>query len=301
MKSKHIHSAQTQIRSMDPLHTPSKEEVEMELQRLQAIRRALYAENTAPNPSGGGNDLDASVQIDSHFGMSARTAAKMVVTHAPSDISSIQGDLTDLTERDCQTPNSDISVEAPAEKKDVEIKLAQQNGNSASASGSVELGDSEASKLLGQIEESLDKVTGAVTQRPASFTARLLATQTQLVKFVADCEMKVFDESKERMKLAMEVDHMKKTQNKQAQLIDALTKELMATSSKLEALEDSSKSKPNDPVGNTVGDLVSLLKKPENMAKMEEQKTFPKMTTIEVDDCDIAALVDAIGDQMSKK
>lgn len=35
MKSKHIHSAQTQIRSMDPLHTPSKEEVEMELQRLQ--------------------------------------------------------------------------------------------------------------------------------------------------------------------------------------------------------------------------------------------------------------------------
>ena len=53
--------------------------------------------------------------------------------------------------------------------------------------------------------------------------------------------MKVFDESKERMKLAMEVDQMKKTQNKQAQLIDALTKELMATSSKLEALEDSSK------------------------------------------------------------
>ena len=35
MKSKHIHSAQNQIRSMDPLHTPSKEEVEMELQRLQ--------------------------------------------------------------------------------------------------------------------------------------------------------------------------------------------------------------------------------------------------------------------------
>jgi len=53
--------------------------------------------------------------------------------------------------------------------------------------------------------------------------------------------MKVFVESKERMKLALEVDQMKKTQNKQAQLIDALTKELMATSSKLEALEDSSK------------------------------------------------------------
>jgi len=288
---------------MDPLHTPSKEEVEMELQRLQAIRRALYAENTAPNPSGGETDLDASVQIDSHFGMSARTAAKMVVTHAPSDISSIQGDLTDLTERDCQTPNSDISVEAPTQNTaDVEINPAQQNGNSASATGSVELGDSEASNLLGQIEESLDKVTGAVTQRPASFTARLLATQTQLVKFVADCEMKILDESKERMKLAMEVDQMKKTQNKQAQLIDALTKELMATSTKLEALEDSSKSKPNDPVGNTVGDLVNLLKKPENIAKMEDQtKTLPKMTTLNVDDCDIAALVDAIGDQMSKK
>jgi len=264
----------------------------------------LYAENTAPNPSGGGTDLDASVQIDSHFGMSARTAAKMVVTHAPSDISSIQGDLTDLTERDCQTPNSDISVEAPTQNTaDVEINPAQQNGNSASATGSVELGDSEASNLLGQIEDSLDKVTGAVTQRPASFTARLLATQTQLVKFVADCEMKILDESKERMKLAMEVDQMKKTQNKQAQLIDALTKELMATSSKLEALEeDSSKSKPNDPVGNTVGDLVNLLKKPENIAKMEDQtKTLPKMTTLNVDDCDIAALVDAIGDQMSKK
>jgi hypothetical protein len=87
----------------------------------------LYAENTAPNPSGGGTDLDASVQIDSHFGMSARTAAKMVVTHAPSDISSIQGDLTDLTERDCQTPNSDISVEAPTQNTaDVEINSAQQ-------------------------------------------------------------------------------------------------------------------------------------------------------------------------------
>ena len=87
----------------------------------------MYAENTVPNPSGGGNDLDASVQIDSHFGMSARTAAKMVVTHAPSDISSIQGDLTDLTERDCQTPNSDISVEVPAEKTaNVEMKPAQQ-------------------------------------------------------------------------------------------------------------------------------------------------------------------------------
>lgn len=62
------------------------------------------------------------------------------------------------------------------------------------------------------------------------------------------------------------------------------------------------RSKPNDPVGNTVGDLVNLLKKPENMAKMEDQKkTLPKMTTLNVDDCDIAALVDAIGDQMSKK
>ena len=61
------------------------------------------------------------------------------------------------------------------------------------------------------------------------------------------------------------------------------------------------RTKPNDPVGNTVGDLVNLLKKPENMAKMEEQKTLPKMTTLDVDDCDIAALVDAIGDQMSKK
>ena len=47
-----------------------------------------------------------------------------------------------------------------------------------------------------------------------------------------------------------------------------------------------------------------MLKKPENMEKMEDQKTqkaLPKMTTLEVDDCDIAALVDAIGDQMSKK
>ena len=80
---------------------------------FQAIRRALYQDNTAPNPSGcGTSELDTSVQIDSHFGMSARTAAKMVITHAPSDISSIQGDLTDLTERDCQTPTSDISVES---------------------------------------------------------------------------------------------------------------------------------------------------------------------------------------------
>ena len=61
------------------------------------------------------------------------------------------------------------------------------------------------------------------------------------------------------------------------------------------------RSKPNDPVGNTVGDLVNLLKNPENMAKMDERNTLPKMTTLEVHDCDISALVDAIGDQMSKK
>ena len=55
-------------------------------------------------------------------------------------------------------------------------------------------------------------------------------------------------------------------------------------------------------MGNTVGDLVSLLKKPENMQKMTEKpKHLPKMTTLDVDDCDIAALVDAIGDQMSKQ
>ena len=53
-------------------------------------------------------------------------------------------------------------------------------------SGNTGLGESDASTLLGEIEESLDKVTGVVAQRPASFTARLLATQTQLVKFVAD-------------------------------------------------------------------------------------------------------------------
>ena len=62
------------------------------------------------------------------------------------------------------------------------------------------------------------------------------------------------------------------------------------------------RSTPNDPVGNTVGDLVSLLKKPENLQKMSEKpKPLPKMTTLDVDDCDIAALVDAIGDQMSKQ
>ena len=51
--------------------------------------------------------------------------------------------------------------------------------------------------------------------------------------------MKLFDESKERMKLAMEVDQMKKTQIKQAQLIDVLTKELMATSKKMDDFEES--------------------------------------------------------------
>ncbi|CAG5083208.1 Oidioi.mRNA.OKI2018_I69.PAR.g10310.t1.cds [Oikopleura dioica] len=282
------------------LRLPSQTLAHSSPDQKKAIRRALYQDNTAPNPSGcGTSELDASVQIDSHFGMSARTAAKMVVTHAPSDISSIQGDLTDLTERDCQTPTSDISVES--EEKPVNQVEQNQDEKSAPASVAVEIGDSEASKLLGQIEESLDKVTGAVTQRPASFTARLLATQTQLVKFVADCEVKILDESKERMKLAMEVDQMKKSQIKQAQLIDVLTKELMATSNKVEALENSAKNTPNDPVGNTVGDLVSLLKKPENMQKMTEQKPLPKMTTLDVDDCDIAALVDAIGDQMSKQ
>ena len=53
--------------------------------------------------------------------------------------------------------------------------------------------------------------------------------------------MKILDESKERMKLAMEVDQMKKSQIKQAQLIDVLTKELMATSNKVEALENNAK------------------------------------------------------------
>ena len=41
MKSKHINSAKSEIRSMDPMHMPSKEEVEMELQRLQVQLRQI--------------------------------------------------------------------------------------------------------------------------------------------------------------------------------------------------------------------------------------------------------------------
>ena len=69
----------------------------------------------------------------------------------------------------------------------MQINSDATSTNSTRTPNAVEdISHTEANGLLEQVESALDKVTGIATHRPSSFTARLLGTLTQTVKFVAD-------------------------------------------------------------------------------------------------------------------
>lgn len=284
----------------------------------KALRAALYERDNMDNIIRNADDKIDALPVDgtgSGFEGTVRVAGHVAITTAPSDISSIHGN---EEERDCSTPNSCSSNGSQNQKskitQNISINSDASSANSTRTplgSGVEDISHTEANGLLEQVECALDKVTGTVPTRPSSFTARLLGTLTQTVKFVADCEARLLEESGIRMQLSMQVEQQKK-------IIDALSMELMEFDNRQKKLENQmnqiinqnpNSSKANqpkingaesDPVLQNVTQLVNLLRQPGALPPLGAQTVqFPAENLAE-NPISFSDLADALGDKMTE-
>ena len=118
-------------------------------------------------------------------------------TSPPSDISSIDGN--EENERNCHTPSSMSSNENKVtltklfrpDQSDFVVSslnmLFKENRQPKPVEISAsDASHSDASELLKQVENALDKVSGIEHTKTASFTGRLIGTLTRTVKYVTD-------------------------------------------------------------------------------------------------------------------
>lgn len=299
MKSKNAAQVKNDFLQRDPNRAPTQAEIETELKRLQALRAALYdrdnleeivrdADEKIGNLPNEGTGFEGAVRVEGH------------VTHtaAPSDISSIHGG--EEPERDCSTPNSCSSNNTTKVSPNSSVNSGGQPTNGVGR----DISHSEASSLLEQVESALDKVTGSATQRPTSFTARLLGTLTQTVKFVADCESRLLEEAGLRLQLSLQVEQQKK-------LIDALTKELLEFHHRFQKLEDQVKPRtPSpEPVERSNGESESLMANMNHLVNLLRQPGAIPSTSSEAvpvvptegPTLSFADLADALGDKMTEQ